>query len=780
MKKTITLLLCLAMVCALSLTVLQGCTEDLGVATKIEIVDPLTEYVVGSEINYDELSAKITYDTGTTKEGTLKSLALSVKVKADLTNAGETFYTISYGSITTTVNITVVEAPALITSFERPTFYTNYLTASKDRGAYEAETRADFRKTGETYEVGNVNKFIFRPSAVALNDQNVAVNIKNVKTTAKVYEKETKNGEYKLLTDTDLEGIVEIEDNTYQFSSESAGKYYKVEVSIDEEEYNLSSLNESNKTMTFECVIIDGGYNVYDQMGLSVMSDLTSTRWQDLWKCSIDPNTFKITSNENSLKLEADDKPLCDYVGKIDWVILHASFELDADLLPDYYFWTENTEGYATAKDKLSGHEAQSMLVGSLRDGVGNGVWWDVINRGSNGTPLGYGINMQKGFYATTKVSVSGNYNGITTPTTASEGGRKFITVCDIEGKDVNNPAPHWQIFQMLQAQSEPSDQQFYLKNVALSGNMKQMDTSDYIPAGLNMFVSFGNVNLTNVVANGFYTNVLCDSYGATSLKADSCKLYDAYSNMIYLWRSKVNITNCEFVGAGGPLFILDDGTRYADDESRYCDFIVDEGSVLQAYATGSESWYKLYKAQTLVTYITSNFETGIFNNVHKTVRFTKDSNGNMVPYKDGASGLQYINVIAVICSPSQLFFGSNDGMLYTHGTYTTVQADGTVVEKFDLMNSYVQTLRATAENDGTQFAPIFQTGSNMMFTNGAGLYTLGATGAQQFNATDGVSWATDTHSKLAIYMSAGVLSKSKNAPYFGVILDCGSYGMSA
>lgn len=781
MKKAITLLLSLTMICALSLTVFTACSENV-TATAIEIVDPVTAYFVGDTIDYDSLSAKITYENNTTKTGTVKSLNLTVKEQADLSKAGETSYTVTYGALSYTVNITVSEAPEFITAFAMPAFYANYKTASKDRTSDESETRASFRKTGEVYEVGNVNKFIFRPTATALNDDNVAVNISDVKTNVKVYEKATADGEYVLIPDTDLEGIVTIENNTYKFSAESAGKYYKIEVSIDEEEYNVTSLRDSDKTITFECKVIGGGYNVYDQLGLSVMNDLTSYHWQKIWKCTVDSATYKITSDENSLKLEADDKPLCEYVGNVDWVILHTSLVLDADLLPDYYFWTEDTEGYATARDAISGNaEAQSKLVGSLRDGTGNGKWWYVMNLLDNGDVnlINYRVNMQKAFFSTSKVSVSGNYNGITTPTTASEGGRNFFTVCDMEGNK-DNPLPHWQVFQMLQSGRDVTDDVFCMKNVAVTGNMKQQDSTDYTPAGLNMYNCFGsNIELDNVIGTGFYTMITCDSYGVTDIKFNDVKLYDAYSNMIYMWRTVASVNNCEFIGSGGPLFILCDGST-ATPSTRGPVLTVDDVSVLQAYATGNESWYTLYNAQPLVQYIISNFETGIFNNVKKTVRFVKDSSGKMVPYKDGMSGEQYINFIAaMICEPSDLFQGLNSGMMLLNGTYKTVAKDGTVIDKFDLNNQYVQALRAQAGNDATKFAPILQTGENMMFTDGKGLYTLGASGAQPFNpATDGLSWATDTHNKLGIFMSAGVLSMSKNAPYFGVIVDCASYGM--
>ena len=66
------------------------------------------------------------------------------------------------------------------------------------------------------------------------------------------------------------------------------------------------------------------------------------------------------------------------------------------------------------------------------------------------------------------------------------------------------------------------------------------------------------------------------------------------------------------------------------------------------------------------------------------------------------------------------------------------------------------------------------QVGNNFAFTDGTNMFTLSAQGAPQpFNPeTDGVVWATDTHDKICVYMSAASQSQSTMAPYFGVILD--------
>ncbi len=859
MKKTFTLLLSLVMACALSLTLLTGCAAK---AVSIEVVEPKTEYYVGDEIDYDNLSAKVTYDDDTVKEGTVKSLNLAVKAKADLSKAGETSYTVALGVITCEVKLTVKEKveesnvtslkvvnpkteyyvddeidydsitvevsykdgtsitktvkelnatvskadlskegstsytvtlegksdtveinvtyKPFVMSVREPDFYRTYRIKSQERTG--AETVGDFRKTGEVYEVGNANKFIYRPSILAEDADGKNVTISNVATTVKVYEKESKSAEYKLVPDTDLAGIVAISDNTYKFTEEAAGKYYKLVITPDETVYDIDE--DMTAELTVEFVVVGGGYNVYDQLGLSVMNDLSSRHWaKDIWKCDIDAN-YNLTARSDSLKLEADDKYLCEYVGKIDWVILHASIELDADQMPDYYFWTEDTEGYKSAYAELAAFpEQQKLLKGSLRDGVGNGIHFTVTNVVSDSnrwaSQLGYGLNMQKAFFSTYSVSVSGNYNGITVPKTDSKGGRRLYAYLDYE-KATANPTTHWQVFQMYQSYAEGKESKaFTIKNIAMTGNGGQDTTANFAPASLTMYNCFGSdVTISNVNANAFYVNITCDAYKTdtvkTGIKADNTKLYDAYSNMFFLWRANVTVTNCEFVGAGGPLFILSDGENTKTDNDDGGAFLkVDTKSKLESYSTGGESWYKLYNAQSLIGYIKGDMEHKVFNNVGKTVRFSKNTNGTYTPFTNNTTGDEYVNVIAaIICDPGDLMKGLNNEKLIVRGKYQTVDEDGTVVEEFNTRNQYVKNLSAAVGMDGTKFAPIFQTGNLMTFTDMTNLYTWGASGQQLFDATtDGLSWFTDTHEKLAIYMSAGSQSGSANAPYFGVVV---------
>lgn len=767
------------------------------VVTALDVDNVQRKYIVGDEIDYDALKVKVTYSNGDVDKDVAGKFGVEVKTGADLTKEGETSYTLSLKGVEKTITLDVLRP--YFQSLNVPTFYQNYLTKSKDRGEGEVEKQGDFRMTGNVYEVGNVNKFLFPVTVTAEGvDSEDIRTITSPVVSVKVYEKTSEDGAYTALTAAQTESVVIIDGNSYKFTDASVGKYYKLEITPDEEVYEVDeNIAQKDKTVSCECYIVGGGYNVYDQIGLSVMNDLSSKYWTEIWKCDIDEN-YKLTSRQDSLKLEADDKPLCEYVGNIDWVVLHTSFAIDADQLPSYYFWTEETEGYSTAKDalpKIEGLDLESLLVGSLRDGVANGHHFTITNIPSGddrrSSQLGYSINGQKAFFSTYRVSVSGNYNGITVPSEKSKGGRSLYSVVEYDDDSISGgtaPAPHWHIFQMFQSDIEENYAKLTLKNVSMTGNSGQVTDTKFAPGRMMMTNCFGrDINLINVVANSFYTNIVCDGFTTSKqtngVKVDSVKFYDAYSNMFYTWRANVNVTNSDLVGSGGPLFLLVDGSNTSDDPAK-CVLTVDKKSKLQAYATGAESWYKLNGVQSIVTMIQGNMEPA-FNQVRKTVTFNKNADNTYSPATSSAKG-SYVNIIAaMICEPADIFAGKSDRMLKVRGIYQTVDEDGKVIEKFDMRNNYVQAISANAKNNAKYFAPIFQHGDNFMFTQDLkSLQTLDFTNypsvaIKAFDPkTDGVKWAMDTHDKIGVYMSAGVSAggATSNAPYFGVILGSAQY----
>ncbi|MDE7372789.1 MAG: hypothetical protein K2N18_01870, partial [Clostridia bacterium] len=330
------------------------------------------------------------------------------------------------------------------------------------------------------------------------------------------------------------------------------------------------------------------------------------------------------------------------------------------------------------------------------------------------------------------------------------------------------------------------SEAQYTIKNLATSGNCPKQDLSadevaKGLPAGLMMLNCYTNhLTLNNIVADKFFTNIVVDGYGPTGVDIINTKLYDSYSNMSYMWRSKVNVVNSEMIGSGGPLFILCDGdTHFMDPNYPLTDangsnLTVDKASVLKAYAVGNESWYDINGANLIVNQFKSDLEPGM-NALGKTILTTQNK-------------IDYINIIAVIiCSPGKLFKGivpkdennqDIDTIMDICGSYTTMDGEN-VHEQFAMHNSMLVQLREASKlpalggngsYDATKFPIILQLGNNIAYNKGDGkMYSMqGELTQQEYGA-----WMMDnTHHTLGVYLSCAAVTKSRVAPYFCAIVE--------
>ncbi|MCH5152661.1 MAG: bacterial Ig-like domain-containing protein [Clostridiales bacterium] len=840
MKKKLTVLIALIMVLTIVLPVLAAC--DLGgtkTVKEISVVNPKTEYYVGDTIDYDSLVIKVTYSDGTTEQKTVAQLKATVS-EADLSQSGTTSYTITYEGKSDQVHITVKvkgnDKPVevfIVSELTEPAFYTNYVRKSSK----QEESMADFRVSGETYEVGNVNKFIFRPSISGLDlAAEKDVTIENAKTVATVSMKESKTGTYQVLSGADLDEYVAIDDNTYKFTEQAADKYFKIVITPDEEEYDLDSVeDDSDVTITIEVKVVGGGYNVYDQLGLSVMADLEKGAWSEIWKCDVefDESAAKFNLKEKQgvtpLKREADEEPLYKYVGKVDYVILHDSIQLDPDLMPSLFFWSsdENTlsgNKYTEAIENLNQHKvAQDGLVGTLRDGFGGGsegdyedmmrvIDCDKDSKGHNikfAPELNFNLNMAKAIFSTSRVSVSGNYNSITSPAKGarSKDGRLLEVFLDWD-KDTaqSDPYSHWAVFQLLQSRKEGAPKtEFTIKNIAMDGNNPQVTNTEetFHSAGLQLSSNYTtSISCYNVVATRFFTNLLGDNFGDFTFDSndqfaaqgeqskayvnlDHVKFSNSYSNMMYLWRSNATVTNSTLVGSGGPLFILCDGihegvTTTTSDEGGPT-LTVDDKSELQAYANGNEAWYKAQSPYVagLFTYL-KKMEP-LLNNMGKTMLFTDANNPNR--------GNELFNVIALmICSPGALFDGdgatSVEHMIDVRGSFTQTSDPA---NEFRMHNQVLRTVSYAQGYNATKYPPILQIGDLYALFVPAGTFgpsqpndilakldpSATATGGMSpLTAEDYQAFGALTNDKMCIYMSAGAIVSQQYAPYFGMVID--------
>lgn len=715
-----------------------------------------------------------------------------------------------------------------VLSFSAPDFYLNY----KQRSSTAGDNLGYFKKLNEAYEVGTVNKFIFRP-VVRLRTTEGTVTDYNPTTNADVYVSND-GRDYNKLGDEEKANFVEISNNTYQFKEENDGKYVKLEISLAGSGYTIPGSVQNKVTVEFK--LVKGGYNVYDQRGLSVMNDNQQAVWAPLWgvKAEIkeDPQSsnnegykYKVELTEtNPVKLAADDQALYKYVGNVDWVILHNDLDLDPTQMPQDFFWQAGDPLYYSAYQSLAGwSNQQKLLVGSLKDGDNSGQsnlanYMPMYDRKPDtfqAFQVGFSVNMQKGFYSTHKVSVSGNYFSLTH--ILERGGRRLQNYVDWDSATrVNDPIPHWSVFQLMTNVNNGGKEEgstnrgtlgnpFTVKNIAMKGSTPQKDYYDkgktvyFAPAGIMLANAYASINFDNINANNFFTVIVGDNYGGetdtfkTAYNVTNSKLYDVYSNMIYTWRGNIIVNDSDFVGSGGPLFIMCDGLNtdnnvtgeaiLAGTDQGGPSLTVSGNCRLEAYATGAESWYDANKATALVTMMRGSVEDQFNRDLHKTLRWVKDGE-QMRAYQDSDKDKnQYINVIGVmICSPGNLINGLDNETLDVRGTSSFWGETN-----YAMHNNLVKSLRMLQNKDGTKFPLIAEMCSSsvqteqmkdlFMMTDLKDILDIpNVATAETYKQAWQAAKSADYNNKVCIYLSAGSLSNSKFAPYFGVILDIGDY----
>ncbi len=627
-KLSILLLAILSLVC-----ILTACTKENPI-TAISIEGLESEYMVGSTINYDNLNLKITYQDGTTstkKVSAAKSELGAVVTPADLSKVGETSVVVTIGEISKTVTIQVVEIIIdEIDGFEHPTFIKEYLARANDN----SQSATSFKSQGQIYEVGNANAFVFDPllSIWTADGEQDTISLSQVgaTTSLKLYIGEDADAVTNAVADSDVKNYVTVVGSNYQFTQLATEVgFIKMEVTLSDVNYTHLIAPGTRDTLTLTFKVIDGGYNVYEQHGLSVMNDLIDFRiWADVWNVNVTTDGVMTEKSDSApLTLPADNQALYKYVGNVDWLVLHGDITLDADKMPSDYFWSNNGESgkvylwdgeknvvydqktyYNTALNSLSNSQLfttdqakKDALNGSLIESTGYGSQGD----GFDFNNVWYG-NASKGLYATNKVSITGNYNAIIIPTEPSASGRKFQTTVSVgSSARVDNPYNQWHIFSMLDPEENFDTQlemDFVVKNVAFNGNSGRSEAQG--PKGLAM-IHMGSKSLTtyNIVAQCFYTNYTPDNYGIPGeIHIQNSIITDTYNTMAVAWRSKIVVENSSLTYAGGPLFVMCDGNRSGGDGPGGWDYsenvtdgpalVVDDKSILESYATGNETWY--------------------------------------------------------------------------------------------------------------------------------------------------------------------------------------------
>ena len=771
MKKRLTISLTVMAIIMFALSLVAGCSliNQESPVKEIKIKDGTvnTEYTLNETIDYSKIVLVVTKEDGTSAEVKLTDKGVEYNV-IDTAVAGEKTLTVKYEGKEYSVSIEIIELVVQLEldKFSEPQAYLNYLNNSKVKDADQI-AEDEFAKKGNPYVIGSLNKFEFVPEVEDI-EANV---ISNPQTTYKLFVKDSaEDTTYDEVESPDIYVLVE-QDNMYKFTSSAVGKFLKLEIYPDAEVYDVSTLPSTDQKVEIEFIVKEA-YNVYDTLGLSVLDNLNVNNWAKL----------------KDQQLKWDDKKLSAFTD-VKLIVIHNDIAINPDQLPSNYFWSEDLVDYQAALTRAQaidnnygqgGLGYADRLKGSLRDGVANGesnsythggLVGDVdystyagdtqANTYKDGTKIieaWQNENMQKGLFNTNQCSISGNYMQITLKESET---RHLTTVVSSDNGDGNNgtaPVSHWALFKFFKNFSE-GELNLTVENISLVGNMGKGNNMS-VEAGLNGINTVcDQLNIENVKTTKFYIHITVDKSDAAEcvLNFSDSRMTNAYSSMFYLWRSKVNVVNSIMENAGGPLFLMLDADRDINDQPENGDdggpvLKVDDKSRLASYATGEESWYKMYKATALLTGLKTMNEGLALpfpNGMGKTFIHNKEISATETA--------PMINVIAALIP--------NAGSIVTPPSDVTINICGKFVREFSDPEKAdeVFALNCGAAQIAKQGTVAFMSG-NAAYLQGVGFKTLD--GADDPDMT----FATSSSDMLAVLMSASLLGIS-GAPYFSIIV---------
>lgn len=621
---------------------------------------------------YEKFTLVLHYSDGTTDDTAINGSSKGVTHDTINTNqAGEHELTFTYNDVKSApVYITVLpEKETLnLNRFALPAFYSNVMgvksdaegTASTDRDTFMKGMKSETDEQISYYKVGDDNAFEFQPQATVLVDLTHQSTI-TVKTEFTLQMKQD-DGSF---DDVPAETYVTTNENLpnfYWFKEVAIGRVFKFTIKPDHNAYTGDAANSAIEAY-FE--IVDG-YNVYDQTGLSVFDNLNVKHWKDI--------------KEEAGVLRWDSKPLTYYnvvsgdnKSPVANIVLHSDITINPDYLPDSYFWKNTDTEYSSIETQLKGNtkiptEVSGHLDGSLKDGIGVGSWYkfDDTTSGELKEDVATSVNMQKGIYNSTGTGIEGNFHLLTYMTDGLK--HHLYTVYD--GKDHKTdfgsafPLSHFSLFKYGQAQKAESGKlevvnggNPVISDLRIVGKSPRTPSTNGEPSHLMALNTCTNsVTLSNCVISQLFCAGLGDT-SSSGINVADCKIFDIYSNMFYLWRSKIEVTNSIMEDAGGPVFILCDGNRAKNVNDEGPQLVVDSKSRLKSDASGQESWYVLNNAGAIFT----NLKTQVLDLIHKGTK--------RQPMHKGTGDVELYNVIAIVVPEPANLQGNSELTIFPKGT---------------------------------------------------------------------------------------------------------------
>ncbi len=711
------------------------------------------------------------YSDGSTNQTSLKGNSEGVTTNVEdiqTSVAGEKDLTFTYGGKSVTVPITVLEQVQKqnLSRFALPAFYADVAAIKDDGAGTQSQNRDIFMKGFESYKVGDDNAFEFQPYATTIisTAQEVPVTVRTTFT----LEIKGDSDVYTSVAADQVETYVTTNPllpNYYYFTEAAVGKVFKLKIKPDSESYT-----GAGATTEIEAIIeVVDGYNVYDQIGLSVFDNLNVKHWQAI--------------KEAAGTLRWDDKPLVDYniiktgdekCAPVKNIVLHGDINIDPDQLPDSYFWQEGetigNSGYASVNSILQGNSkipasVKNSLEGSLKDGLNENQHYkfDDETSGDLNEDAKTSVNMQKGVYVSTGTGIEGNFHEITYRTSGAK--HSLYTVYDGKSKDGSAfPLSHWSLFkygnETTQGVEIVNEGKPHISDLRILGQSPRKAATEGEPSHLMAFNTCTNtMSLENCIVSRLFVVVLGDE-ASSGVNVSDSKIFDIYSNMFYLWRAKADVKNCIMEDAGGPVFILCDGdrTKAAASDNEGPQLVTDTASRLKSEAAGTESWYKLNDASVL------------FTAIQQLNEHAQNDLGISYVSKYGAD---LVNVVALLVpEPSSIRTAKSDGRILPYGSAQRGE------EYYKLNTTNSTTIDQYIANAKTQGAAFLRSGSTAQGCLAAHTDLTAITGINPADGTMKTAWQTayaagSEHWLMLVLNAGSILDRNNHAqyPYFGLIL---------
>ena len=508
----------LACVAALTLGGLAGCKRNEGVIhVESVVIDSQTINLVVGETR--TLSATVSPENATDKGLTYASsdesvLTVSSDGKVTAVAEGTAVITITSvdGSKTATINVVVGKAKLYATlPIRQSESFQNY---SRHIQPDPLNPLAEFNDRTQMYEVGNDNKFSFRPqfSVTDEDDQDIDPNAWYEPFTISVFKKV---GEAFEAAPTSEYEIVDALKCEIKFADTTVGEY-KVSVQLGgltaEEIADLDDLTPI--TAEYNIKVIDG-YNVTKAVELAYLDTTVKNQTGVSWGSGNDEIHPDLPAFKTAHGLTAATPKA---------LVFHEDLHITKDDLPaEYFFRPEDTGNWS------EGEKTRSL--GSMRD------WVYFYNKVDSGN-----------------MTLSGNYFTLDwseIPLITRPWGH------EVDGVD-EKVESHGGFFRSYGGNVE-------VKNVNFIGNSHAAKTeADVKLAGgiigfktewpTQTFVA------NNVLGHGCYITFFTSTgdVNKTDLRIYKTKLFDGYNCFIYNWGGTVYAEDSIFEGCGGPVIIQD------------------------------------------------------------------------------------------------------------------------------------------------------------------------------------------------------------------------------